>query len=377
MASLASPAARAQAAPAARARWALLTWLAALALLGAFGNAWDLYWHIFIGRDTFWIPPHTMMYTCVALSGLTALAVVLLSSRRGPGDDVTSIAGFHAPLGFYVLGLGALQMVASAPFDDWWHRTYGLDVTVWSPPHLIGFSGATVMLSGTIIAATADLRRRPPSSRASRAGAFWLLALLFALVVRWVTFLNSTSLELSWELEPARDTIARPWAPWWGLWAGFAMAWTFVAAARLAPALPLATMLLAGALRALEFAASGLGFRLVLPWGNQTFYGPFRPFFDYDLGLWLTTGVLALPALLTGALARLGRGWGALRFGVAGGLLWGLLLASQFLLLRRPFDLMPLGAPQMAQVLLVTLGAALVGGLLGAWQGGWLRRFRR
>jgi hypothetical protein len=377
MASLSTAASQAQAIPATRARWALLVWLAALALLGAFGNAWDLYWHIFIGRDTFWIPPHTMMYACVALSGLSALATVLLSSRRGPRDDATTIAGFHAPLGYYVLGLGALQMVASAPFDDWWHNTYGLDVTVWSPPHLIGFSGAVVMLSGTIIATTAELRRRPPESRASRLAAFWLLALLFALVVRWITFLNSTSLELSWELEPARDTIAGPWAPWWGLWAGFAMAWTFIAAARLAPALPLATLALTLLLRALEFAVSGIGFSLVLPWGNQNFSEPFRMFFDYDFGLWIATAVLVLPALLSAALARWGRGWGALRFGVTGGLLWGLLLAAQFLLLRRPLGLVPLGAPQTTQVLVVTLAAALAGGLVGVWQGGWLRRFRR
>ena len=377
MASITSSAARAHAAPATRPRWALLTWLAALALLGAFGNAWDLYWHIFIGRDTFWIPPHTMMYTCVALGGLTALATVLLGTRRGASDDATSIAGFHAPLGFYVLGLGALQMVASAPFDDWWHRVYGIDVTVWSPPHLLGFSGAVVMLSGTIIATVAELRRHPPASRAGHLASFWLLALLFALVVRWITFLNSTSLELSWSLDQARDTIVGPWAPWWGLWAGFAMAWTFVAAARLGPALPLATLALTLLLRALEFVVSKLGFALVLPWGNQTFHEPFVMFFDYDMGLWIATGVLVLPALLTAALGRWGRGWGALRFGLAGGALWGLLLAAQFILLRPPLDLMPLGASQTAQVVLVTLGAALVGGLLGAWQGGWLGRFRR
>lgn len=377
MASISSSTVRAQAIPTPRTRWMLLTWLAVLALLGAFGNAWDLYWHIFIGRDTFWIPPHTMMYACVALSGLSALAVVLIGTRHASSDDATAIAGFRAPLGYYVLGLGALQMVASAPFDDWWHRVYGLDVTVWSPPHLIGFSGAVTMLCGTIIATTAERVRYPPQSVGGRLAYFWLLALLFALVVRWITFLNSTTLELSWELQPAQDTIAQPWAPWWGLWAGLAMAWIFLAAARLAPALPLATLALVLALRGLEFVVSGLGFRLVLPWGNQTFNEPFVIFFDYDLGLWIASGVLVLPALLTAALARWGRGWGALRFGLAGGSLWGLLLAGQFLLLRRPLDLMPLGVPQIVQVVLVTLGAALLGGLLGARQGGWLERFRR
>src|SRR5688572_30165801 len=90
--------------------------LTMLALVSAFGNAWDLYWHIAIGRDTFWIPPHTMMYTAVALSGLVALAVVISSTLRPHADELSTMFGFRAPLGFFILGLGMLQMVISAPF---------------------------------------------------------------------------------------------------------------------------------------------------------------------------------------------------------------------------------------------------------------------
>jgi len=28
-------------------------------------------------------------------------------------------------------------MVTSAPFDDWWHNAYGLDVEILSPPHTV------------------------------------------------------------------------------------------------------------------------------------------------------------------------------------------------------------------------------------------------
>ena len=62
--------------------WRVIGALTVLALIGAFGNAWDLFWHIVIGRDSFWIPPHTMMYAAVALSGLIALAVVLGNTLR-------------------------------------------------------------------------------------------------------------------------------------------------------------------------------------------------------------------------------------------------------------------------------------------------------
>ena len=119
--------------------WRVIGALTVLALLGAFGNAWDLFWHITIGRDSFWIPPHTMMYVAVALSGLIALAVVLGDTLRR-ADALSAMLGFRAPLGFFILGLGVLQMLISAPFDDWWHRRYGVDVSVvglWHQLHLL------------------------------------------------------------------------------------------------------------------------------------------------------------------------------------------------------------------------------------------------
>src|SRR6478672_7751342 len=160
--------------------WRVIGALTVLALLGAFGNAWDLFWHIAIGRDSFWIPPHTMMYAAVALSGLIALAVVLGDTLRR-ADWLSAMLRFRAPLGFFLLGLGVLQMLLSAPFDDWWHRRYGVDVSVWSPPHLIGFSGAVVMLCGVIIATTSERRRALPLPRRQERALFLLLALLLAL----------------------------------------------------------------------------------------------------------------------------------------------------------------------------------------------------
>ena len=362
--------------------WRVIGALTVLALLGAFGNAWDLFWHITIGRDSFWIPPHTMMYAAVALSGLVALAVVLGDTLRR-ADGLSAMLGFRAPLGFFILGLGVLQMLLAAPFDDWWHRRYGVDVSVWSPPHLIGFSGAVLMLCGVIIAATSERRRALPLSQRQERAFFLLLALLLALAVRWITFLNSTTVLLSWQLEFDRYSLARPWAPWWGLVAGLCMAWIFATSARCLPgraawALPLAVFALALALRALEYVVSAIGFGLTLPWRGQTLRGGFRWFYhSYDVGIWISTFTLAVPALLVAWLGWAGRRWGALRFGLACGAAFGLLLAAQFLLARPLLDLPRLGTAVQLQVLLVTLAAALAGGVIGAFQGDWLARFSR
>jgi hypothetical protein len=205
--------------------------------------------------------------------------------------------------------------------------------------------------------------------------------LLLALVVRWVSFLNSTTLQLSWVLEEADHAVAGPWAPWWGLWAGLFMTWVFVASARLWPgreaSLSLAVAGMVVLLRLLEFPISALGFQLVLPWGSQTLNRPFVPFFDWDLGLWVTTLVLVLPAIAVVVLARRGKQWSALRFGLWSGAAFGLLLALQFLLLRPPLELVPLSGVVQLEVVLWTVGAALLGGVIGARQGDWLANFSR
>lgn len=48
-----------------------------------------------------------------------------------------SIFGARAPLGAWVAIWGAIAMITSGPFDDWWHNAYGLDVKIVSPPHAV------------------------------------------------------------------------------------------------------------------------------------------------------------------------------------------------------------------------------------------------
>lgn len=134
--------------------WLLLIFL----ISGELGAVWDREWHAFVGRDQFWTPPHTLIYSGVAGGGLLALFVVLLETYRyyhkKPGVDnnsTTAILGyFHAPLGFSVLGFGALLSLVAAPLDNYWHELYGIDVALWAPFHMMGVTGALVAILGII-----------------------------------------------------------------------------------------------------------------------------------------------------------------------------------------------------------------------------------
>ena len=117
--------------------------------LSWFGAAWDVSWHRVVGRDTFWSFPHLFLYGGVILWGVAALiaTVTAMAGRPVRGREM-QIGPFRAELGLALVGLGALTVILSAPADDYWHRTFGRDVDIWSPPHLAGVVGSTVAFLG-------------------------------------------------------------------------------------------------------------------------------------------------------------------------------------------------------------------------------------
>ena len=135
-----------------RALWALL----AAKLVGGWGVGWDIRWHLVIGRDSFWIAPHVMTYASVVVVCAISLGVLVVETwRREPvaRPDSVSIAGLRGTRGFQLTWWGMAIVILAAPVDDLWHRLFGLDVTLWSPPHLLGLAGSQVgNLGGLLIA---------------------------------------------------------------------------------------------------------------------------------------------------------------------------------------------------------------------------------
>ena len=83
-------------------------------LLGAWGLTWDTQWHLLIGRDTFWIPPHLMMYGGVTAGLLVAFAVLALDTvaahRHGVPRGALTVAGFTS-----TRGIGAIAIDPKDP----------------------------------------------------------------------------------------------------------------------------------------------------------------------------------------------------------------------------------------------------------------------
>jgi soluble P-type ATPase len=134
-------------APVARPPLPLPGWLVAVGIVGALagplGAYWDVAWHVDAGRETFWSPPHLVLY-----GGLLAIVVsVVTAALTADGGLRGALA--HPGLRF-AIAAGALTL-ASAPFDEAWHRLFGLDVSIWSPPHLVLLFGAAFAMLGVAL----------------------------------------------------------------------------------------------------------------------------------------------------------------------------------------------------------------------------------
>lgn len=133
-----------------------------------YGILWDISWHATIGRDTFWTPAHLMIYLGGTLGGCLGGWLTLEASfwRRAELRDRTiGVYGFRAPLGAWVAIWGAAAMLTSAPFDDWWHNAYGLDVKILSPPHAVLALGMYGVVTGALLLVVADRQRDGGSGR--------------------------------------------------------------------------------------------------------------------------------------------------------------------------------------------------------------------
>jgi hypothetical protein len=102
------------------------------------------------------------IYACGVIAGIVGLYLVLTATfgRSEYGARLRTVSvnvfGLRAPLGVFVAGWGGVAMLTSAPFDNWWHNAYGLDVKIISPPHtllILGIRAIDIGMSFLMLAA--------------------------------------------------------------------------------------------------------------------------------------------------------------------------------------------------------------------------------
>jgi hypothetical protein len=100
------------------------------------GSSWDVSWHFKWLRDDL-APPHMLNSAGTAL----ALALTIIHGYTGYGVDRTALR---------LIQWGTGVFLVAVPLDLINHRVNGLDITSWSPSHLMLYVGTFFMIAGVI-----------------------------------------------------------------------------------------------------------------------------------------------------------------------------------------------------------------------------------
>src|SRR2546426_10031538 len=144
-------------------RWAIFAFALTGLLLQAFGLYWDIWRHVVVGRESFFTPPHLVLYAgfgSVALAGIVG-SIAGASAPRWAGPRVR-IVGLLVPIEFLLIGIGALFQALAFPWDEAWHRLVAeglVTETFWSPPHVMAIAGGILSTFGFFVAVSLERTR--------------------------------------------------------------------------------------------------------------------------------------------------------------------------------------------------------------------------
>lgn len=108
-------------------------------LVAISGGTWDVTNHLLNRPETFFSPPHAVLYTGAG-TAVAGAALVLSASRAEKRRD------FPAKIAL----IGIALLVSAGPVDFWWHSLFGLDGLL-SPPHAVLVSGMVMSGIGAMI----------------------------------------------------------------------------------------------------------------------------------------------------------------------------------------------------------------------------------
>ncbi|MGH2982274.1 MAG: hypothetical protein ACRDKV_09575, partial [Solirubrobacterales bacterium] len=132
-------------------------------LVALLGMYWDIALHIDVGRDEGPLANPAHYLILAGLFGIFCAGFIAMALPRGrPCDSAVRInRGWYAPLGGVLMVATSGFALLGFPLDDFWHRLFGQDVTLWGPTHLMLIGGAALTLVGMAVLLVEGARARP------------------------------------------------------------------------------------------------------------------------------------------------------------------------------------------------------------------------
>lgn len=199
---------------------------------------WDIIWHGITDVESFFTPPHTVLYSGVALtigsifigiiqyvrftktkggkekekenreqsqvdksSELTTTKQSLSKALEGVRQSLSSssslLTSFHSliqsllkiPYPIKLVAIGTIIEIFSGGFDSWWHYNFGFDGLL-SPPHLMLTIGMLTAIYGALIGIYKLLQNNKDSNNNNKS-TLLKISLIVAYAVAWIVSVNT------------------------------------------------------------------------------------------------------------------------------------------------------------------------------------------
>lgn len=336
-------------------------------LLFLLGGTWDVSWHIVIGRDTFWSPPHLLLYGGILLVLITVVATLAHAWRlrgaglRYAGPMMRLPGGLAVNPGIVVAGLGTVMALTSAPIDNAWHAMFGLDVVIWSPPHIQLILGVAFAALGLLAGLAGEMNHADPGrlSAVPESPFGGRDILLLALGGLLVVTLSGLYAEYAFDIPP------------FPVWQGAAVLAATVTGALVAGARASGRRWAATgiALAQLVIAALTLAVLWITPALGAALAGLLHPDYWPSNSLLLFLPALLLPAAVT---LDLWQAWFGQRLRRGSNALAGLVAAAVLVVTNALWHELWGGVSWFREMPPWGLGLAILAGALAAMLGGWI-----
>lgn len=121
------------------------------------GSNWDIVWHGIRNVESFFTPPHLVIYLGVALAIGSIILGIIISILFEHKNGLKSISlsslrrwSIIIPFSLKLAVIGSLLQLTAGPFDFWWHNQFGFDGLL-SPPHSVLATGMLMVALGALI----------------------------------------------------------------------------------------------------------------------------------------------------------------------------------------------------------------------------------
>ena len=145
-------------------------------ILQTWGGSWDITSHQLGDPETFFTPPHTVLYSGVGIGLIASImaGVILLKNRNEKNESFV--------FGLKLVMIGTAFQIVAGPADYYWHELFGTDGLL-SPTHLTLITGILIQTVGVVIGLA---RLVPQKSRLVKPALVFGFGVLWFLVIGFI-----------------------------------------------------------------------------------------------------------------------------------------------------------------------------------------------